>query len=109
MFKIVKNPEFTHEVPVVVPVDGGYEPQTLKCRFRVVSADEIARHDFSSPEGTEAYLRSIVVRFEDVVNEGNIPVPHSDALTSQLLGVAYIRMAVLRAYTEAMSKARLGN
>lgn len=109
MFKIVKNPEFTHTVPVLVPVDGGYDNQSLKTRFRVLPADELARHDFASPEGTEAYLRAIVVRFDDVEGEDGKPVPHSDALMTQLLGVGYIRMAVLRAYTEAMTKARLGN
>jgi hypothetical protein len=109
MFKIVNKPEFTHTVPVLVPVDGGYDSQSLKVRYRVVPADELARHDFASPEGTEAYLRAIVVRFEDVVDEDGNHVPHSDQLMTQLLGVAYIRMAVMRAYTEAMSKARLGN
>lgn len=109
MFKIVKNPEFTHAVPVMVPVDGGYDNQSLKVRYRVLPADEISRHDFASPEGTEAYLRAIVVRFEDVIDEDGNHVPHSEALTTQLLGVAYVRQAVMRAYTEAMSKARLGN
>lgn len=109
MFKIVENPEFTHTVPVMVPVDGGYDKQTLKCRYRVLPADELTRHDTMSPEGTEVYLRAIVVRFEDVVDDAGNHLPHSDALMTKLLQVAYVRQAVMRAYTEAMSKARLGN
>lgn len=109
MFKIVKTPTFVHEVSVMVPVDGGHEPQTLKCRFRVLSADEMAQHDMASPEGTETYLRAACLEFMDIVGEDGLPVPHSDALRDQLLGLTYVRMALLRSYTEAMVKARLGN
>lgn len=109
MFKIVKNPEFTHKVPVQVPVDGGFSEQTLRCRFRVLSADEMAIHNLETVEGTESYLRAICARFEDVADEDGQIIPHSDELMTQLLGISYVRMALIRAYTAAMSKARLGN
>jgi len=109
MFKIAKNPEFTHKVPVQVPVDGGHEEQVLKCRFRVVPPETISIHDLMTAEGTESYLRAICVRFEDVVDEEGTPIPHSDALTDQLLAVPFVRLALVRAYSAAMAKGRLGN
>ena len=109
MFKIVKTPTFIHDVQVFVPVDGGHDPQTLKCKFRVLSADEMNQHDMTSPEGTETYLRAACVEFLDVIGDDDQPIPHSDALRDRLLGLTYVRLALLRTYTEAMIKARLGN
>lgn len=109
MFKIVRNPEFTHAVPVMLPVDGGFEEQTLKCRFRLLSVDDQALHDLTTTEGTEAWLRNICVSFEDVVGEDGKPIPQSDALTSQLLGSLPVRIGLMRTYTAALAKARLGN
>jgi hypothetical protein len=109
MFKIAKSPEFTHKVAIQVPVDGGHQEQTLKCRFRVVSAETLALHDLMTAEGTESYLRAICVRFEDVVDDDGQPVEHSDELTNQLLGIPFVRLALIRAYTAAMAKAKLGN
>ncbi len=108
MFKIQKNPEFTHEVPVMVPCDGGHEEQTVKVRFRVRSIEDLNQHDRSSPEGTEAFLRSIVVRFEDVVDEDG-PVASDADLTDRLLAVPFVRMAVVQGYFSAVNKAKLGN
>ena len=109
MFKIVKNPEFTHAVPVMVPVDNGHDEQLLKCRFRVVSSDDLGQHDLASTEGTEAYLRAIVVRFEDVVDDDGQPIAVSDALTTRLLGISFVRIALVRAYSVAVTKFKTGN
>ncbi len=108
-FKIAKSPEFTHKVPVQVPVDGGHKEETLKCRFRVLSADDMAQHNLMTAEGTEAYLRAICVRFEDVVDEDGQPVEDSDALRDTLIGIPFVRIALVRAYSAAMAKAKLGN
>jgi hypothetical protein len=110
MFKLTKaNPEFTHTVHVQVPVDGGHREETLKCRFRALPADALSVHDTVSEQGTDAYLRAICVRFEDVVDDDGNPIPQSDELTNMLLGLSYVRMALIRTYTAAMIKARLGN
>lgn len=109
MFKIAKDPQFTHTVPILVPVDGGHEEQTLKVRFRVRTVDDLNQHDRMTAEGTEAFLRSIIVRFEDVVDDDGQPVPSNDALTDQLLAFPFIRMAVVQGYFNAVNKAKLGN
>lgn len=107
-FKIIENPEFTHDVPVLIPCDGGHVEQSLKVRFRAISVDEMNTHTMYG-DGQEAYLRAVCVRFEDVVDGEGVPVPPSDELTTRLLGVPFIRVALIRAYTMAMSKAKTGN
>lgn len=107
MFKITKNPEFTHEVPVLVPCDGGHVEQTLKVRFRAIDVDE--GNSLLTESGQEAYLRAVCVRFEDVVDEDGTPIPPSDELTSQLLAKSFVRVALFRSYSLAMAKAKQGN
>ena len=108
MFKIARNPEFTHDIIVMVPVDNGHDEQKLRTRFRVLSADEITAHDFASPQGIEAYLRDIVVRFEDVVDEDGKAM-NEDETKTRLLGIGFVRQALLTHYGEALRKAKTGN
>lgn len=107
MFKIAKNPEFTHEVPVLVPCDGGHVEQSLKVRFRALDVDEA--NSLLNEAGQEAYLRAICVRFEDVVDEDGTAIPPSHELTNTLLAKAFVRVALFRAYSLAMAKAKQGN
>jgi hypothetical protein len=109
MFKIVKNPTFTHSVPVMVPVDGGHVEQSLKVKFRVVPQDELADHDLRTPEGTESWCRAVVAEFGDIVGEDNEPLPPSDEVTNTLFRTPYVQVALIRAYALAMAKARAGN
>lgn len=108
-FRIVKNPTFVHTVPVMVPVDGGHEQQTLKAQFRVIPQDELMDHDLRTPEGTESYCRAIVVDFADIEDEEGHPIPMSDQVRNTLFRTPYIQIALIRSYTLAMAAARTGN
>lgn len=109
MFKIVKNREFTHSVPVMVPSDGGHTEETLRCRYRAVAQSDLMEFDLATADGTMGWLRSVCVSFDDVVDEAGAPIPMSDQLRDDLLSVSFIQIALIRHYTLAMSKARLGN
>lgn len=109
MFKIIENPTFIHTVPVMVPVDGGHEEQSLKAQFRVVSQDELAEHDLRTPEGTESYCRAIVADFSDIGDDEGNPVPMNDSVRNKLFRTPFVQIALIRSYALAMSKARLGN
>lgn len=102
MFKLISNPEFSHDVPVMVPVDGGHEEQTLRARFRVTDAD---------PDTTSAvdYLKKVFVGVEHLVDDAGSPVAWSDAVRDRLIAMPYVRLALFRAYAAATTKARLGN
>ncbi len=109
MFKIIEKPTFIHTVPVLVPVDGGHEEQSFKAQFRVLPQDELSDHDLRTPEGTESYCRAIVADFSDIADEKGQPVPMSDKVRNTLFRTPYVQLALIRSYTLAMSKARLGN
>ncbi len=101
-FKIVATPEFTHAVPVMVPVDGGHREETLRARFRVVP-DEEADVD------VKAFLQKAFIGVEDLVDDSGKPVVWSDELRDRLIGIPFVRSALARAYMAAITKERLGN
>lgn len=109
MFKIISNPEFIHEVKVMVPVDGGHEEQVFKARFRVLSDDQMEGYDTSTTEGLKDFLRLAWVGASDLVGEGKEPAEFNDQVKEQMLGWTFCRIALLRTYTAAMVKARAGN
>lgn len=109
MFKLSDKPEFTHDVAINVPVDGGHEEQTLKARFRVISDDEAAGFDATTTDGLTRFLRRVVVRIDDVVDEAGKPIAWSEKMFEQLLGIAYVRMGLWQGYLKGIVGGRLGN
>ncbi|WP_322895176.1 MULTISPECIES: hypothetical protein [unclassified Yoonia] len=109
MFKVTHNPEFTHDVPVQVPVDGGHLEQKLRTRFRMMDLDQIDAFDLSTKEGNTTFLQRVVIGFEDLVDEDNNRLECTDALRDRMLMQPHIRMGLTQAYNRAVYKARVGN
>ena len=109
MFMINDNPEFTHPVKVMTPVDGGHREDEMKVRFRVLSVDEVEGYDLNTPDGTKEFLKAVIVTIEDVVGEDKKPLPYNDALRDQLIGMYNVRAAMSNTYIRAVMKARVGN
>ena len=109
MFKIAKTPRFTHVVPIKVPVDGGFDEQTIRATFEVITDDEFASFDTMTAEGLKDLVRKILVRLDDMVDEQDKPLPYSDDLRDQLLELPYMRLGLLRGYQSAMIGAKAGN
>lgn len=107
MFKVSAEPKFTHPVTVFVPTDGGHEAQTFPVTFRVVPEDELG--DREGAEGQKEALRKIVAHMDDLVDDDEQPVPYSDAIREQLIGQAYVRIALMTAYIKAITKTKAGN
>jgi hypothetical protein len=109
MFVIETEPKFTHTVKVSVPVDGGYEDQTLTARYRVLRTEEFNSLDLSTGAGHADFLRKAIISLDDIAGADKKPIPYSDALRDQLLSLNYVRQALSKAYFEAVSGARAGN
>ena len=109
MFKIAKDPQFTHEVEIDVPADGGWDRQSIKCTFRVLPAEELAQFDTRSNEGQKDFLRAVIVRLDDLVDEKDKPLSYNNKLRDYLLELFYVRVPLLKAYTDAMIMGRVGN
>ncbi|PWE29965.1 hypothetical protein DDZ14_16110 [Maritimibacter sp. 55A14] len=109
MFKVTETPEFTHKVPVMVPVDGGHREESFDVRYRVIDGDVDEQFDLQDPEGLKAFLRAAIVRIGDIVDDNDKPLSWNDALRDRILGLPYARIALLRGYMTAITKARTGN
>ncbi len=109
MFKIIKKPEFTHDVPINVPVDGGHQEQLLRTRLRALPDEEAEGFDLRSVAGTKEFLCAVIVQFEDLTDAEDRALPYSEVARDALLGHAFVRNGLVQAYVAALTKARLGN
>lgn len=107
MFKVTADPKFTHPVTVFVPTNGGHTAQTFPVTFRVVPEDELPGGD--GVEGQKETLRRLVVHMDDLVDDDEKPIPYSDAIRDQLINHAFVRMALMKTYIEAVTKVKAGN
>jgi len=107
MFNITKKPEFTHTVTVLEPTDGGHTETDFKARFRVISDEE--KNEFLKDGGTPAFLKAIIVSFEDIVGDDDKPMPYNDALRDQMIAIPYVNLALVNTYIRAVLKARVKN
>ena len=105
MLKITQTPEFTHRVKVRIPVDGGFSEQEFDARFRVVPWDELKALDDDPAE----QARRIWVGWKGIVDDEGNELPFSDGLRDQLLGMLFLRIALLRTYMEAIAGVKRGN
>ena len=109
MFKVATDPTFTHDVPVFVPVDNGHREEKLRTTFRVLDGDETDALDPTSKDGILAFLERAVVTFDDLVGDDDQPMDCTDVVRAKILSRPFVRVALFRAYTHAVTKARLGN
>lgn len=111
MFKVSADPRFTHEVKVMVPVDGGHTQQTFRATFRALPIDELTGDDDpGDPNGSNAaLLKRVIVDLNDLLGDDDKPLTYSDELRDRLIGVPYVRVALMSTYIAAITKARAGN
>lgn len=109
MFTLVDTLEFTHTIPVMVPVDGGFKEQSLKVRFRLHQDDAENAADLAKSDGMEAFLKRVIVSIDDVIDEAKKAMPYSDELRDQLISMSFVKIAMWNGYFAAVTKAKAGN
>ncbi len=109
MFKLVDQPEFTHDVAVMTPVDGGHKEETFKARFKVLPDEELKKHDLLSLDGQKALVRDVWVSASDIADDADKPLAWNDDLREQMLALPYVVIALLHTYTKAVTKQKAGN
>lgn len=107
MFVLTDQPRFTHDVEVNTPVDGGFKKETFKATYAVIDVEEIG--DTHSLEGQKSLLQRVVVGLEDILDGNKKPVPYSDEFRDRLIGIPFIRKALLNTYLEAVINGPVGN
>lgn len=109
MFVVTSDPQFTHTVTAMVPIDGGYEKQPFKVTYRAIGDEETDAFDLNTTKGSTDFLRRIVVRLDDLLDANKEAIPYSDAVRDQVLALPWARKAITRGYIEAVNKAAEGN
>lgn len=109
MFKIVQNRTFTHDVTVMIPIDGGHREETLKTTFNFLSTAQTDVFDLTTVEGTEGYLAAIVARFDDCVDESGQHIIYGQQLRDTLMAMPNVRQALYDHYIAAVKKTKVGN
>ena len=109
MFKIDERPQFTHTVTVRVPVDGGFDKQSMKVKYQLVSDKVTAEFDHRTLEGQKDFLNLAVVEISDLVDEKGQPMPFNDEVKDHIIGLPYARRALQKGYTDGIVPGLLGN
>lgn len=109
MFRVTDNPTFSHPVAVLVPVDGGHEEQTFRATFKVLPSDRESTFDLMTVEGSNGFLKAILVSMDDLVDAQDKPVEYSDRLRDKMCALPFIRTALVKTYFAAIQKATEGN
>ncbi|MDO9639690.1 MAG: hypothetical protein Q7J44_14210 [Pseudotabrizicola sp.] len=106
MLKIAKNPEWTHQIDISVPVDGGFETHTCRARYRVLDPAAIDPTDAANPE---TLLRAVVVRVEDLADEAGQPLDWNDAVRDAVFAMPFVQSGLIKGYYRSVAGAREGN
>lgn len=109
MLKLTRNPTFTATVKVQIPTDTGPLEASFKARFKALTISAAEAFDLNSVQGTNVWLREILIGWEGVVDEDGNPAPFDDGVRDQLLDLPWNRMAIIQAYNGAMLGAKRGN
>lgn len=109
MFKVVQNPQFTHRVKVMVPVDSGHREETFKATYRVLTVDKVAEYDLHDGGDSARFLRDVVVALDDIAGEDGNALPYNAEVLEAVIALPYARAALAGGYFEAVGKARRGN
>jgi hypothetical protein len=109
MFKVTRVRRFTHEISVITPVDGGHAEEKLRATFNFLTTDEAAKFDLATGDGTCEFLKKIIVKLDDLVDDKDQPVPYSDEIRDALIALPNVRQALCKGYFDAVLAAKKGN
>lgn len=105
--RIIPRPKFRAQVTARVPLEtGGTEEQTFSVLYRLASDSRAA---LGTAEEQDAFLRDIIERIDDLVDESGQPLPWDDNVREAVLVLPWAQIAILRGYFEGVTAARLGN
>lgn len=106
MFVLKEGGEFEWPVDVNVPVSGGeFETQRFIGIFRPVGSDRMEEIVKDAPllEHDKIQAREFFVGWKDVTDPDKKPVEYSEQIRDRMLGIFYVRTAIVRAYWDAMT------
>lgn len=106
MLKVAKSPEWTHEITISVPVDGGHENQKCRVRYRLLDEEAL---DPADPNNSDTLVRALVVRIEDLEDDAGQPLTWNDAVRDAVFAMPWVKAGLIRGYYRSVTGAREGN
>lgn len=109
MFKLETERTFKWPVTVKVPVDGGeYATAPFDATFRLVSQEEIDQYTAGQISDRD-FLKLNTVGWSGVQNADGSDLPFSQEALGRMIGIPYVRSAMMLSYLEAMAGSRRKN
>lgn len=110
MFRVTEGKrQFTHDVSIMEPVDGGFREDKLKTTFNALDKDEVEKFDIKTHVGTNEFLAAIIDDFHDLQMEDGRPLECTPEIRARLLAWQNIRHGLLMHYFDAVAKVKTGN
>ncbi len=105
-FKKDKDYRFTWPVSVLVPTEDGQKECEFTGRFRLLAREAIDKSTADDPVNADENLGKLAMTGwgDDLVQDGK-PLPYSVEARDELLKLPFVRLAVARAYWNAVSGA----
>ncbi len=113
MFKLKEDKRFWWPVKVDVPVDGRHATHKFQAHFLLLDQDEIDETlggDYDDDDSADRdLLRKVLVDWKQVADEDGNAIEFSDEARDRLLRIPYVRVALVRAYFQAIAGRRKKN
>lgn len=105
MFKSEENRTFTREVKFMLPVEGGFRPQSFSATFLIPPIEEFLELAVagSAEDFRIRMLRRAIVDLSGILDDADKPQPYSEGLRDWLLDFPFIRFASMHAYVSGLS------
>ncbi|WP_316978050.1 hypothetical protein [Shumkonia mesophila] len=104
MFILKTEHTFSWPVRAAVPVDGGqFAEATFDCTFKALPQARLEALVKGEISETEFLREAAVGPWTGVESPAGGDLPFSEAARDQVIAIPYMRLAMIRAYREAMS------
>jgi hypothetical protein len=108
-FKIVKQLEIDWPVPVNVPTSGGKtELHTFTAKFKIMGNEYFEKAQQKAKDDIDL-ISKLITGWDGVLDDNDKPVKYSKKALSELCSLPFVRIAIIKAYTEALNGAEAKN
>jgi hypothetical protein len=106
MLKITARPQWTHNVTISVPVNGGFENQDCRVTYGLFDEDSIEPTATPDPM---VLLRGMVIRIDELADDDGKPLEWNDQVRDLVFKLPFVQTGLIRGYYRSVTGAREGN
>ncbi|MCF1744619.1 hypothetical protein [Paradevosia shaoguanensis] len=106
MFNVEETPTFIETVTVVSPDGEGTKTQTFRATFRLIPLSD---RPMDGNAAWVEFLREVIVTFDDLVGNGERPIPYSEKIRDWAIQRPDVHRALVNAFFAGSNKGIEGN